>query len=91
MRPGSSTTTTPAVPLRSRAEKSRRQRRPPCRLDPARRRAAENVESRPAPTEDHALLLVDAKGMLYFELLPQGRTVAASIFTDQLEELAAAI
>ncbi|VDO77221.1 unnamed protein product [Heligmosomoides polygyrus] len=29
--------------------------------------------------------------MLYFELLPQCRTVTASIYTDQLEKLAAAI
>ncbi|CAD6199227.1 unnamed protein product [Caenorhabditis auriculariae] len=68
-----------------------RQRRPPCCLDPARRRAADNAESRPAPAEDHALLLVDAKGMLYFELLPQGRMVTASTYTDQLEELAGGI
>ncbi|CAD6199809.1 unnamed protein product [Caenorhabditis auriculariae] len=47
--------------------------------------------SRPAPAEDHALLLVDRQELLYFELLPQGRTVTASIYTDQLEKLAAAI
>ncbi|WKX98472.1 hypothetical protein Q1695_013838 [Nippostrongylus brasiliensis] len=33
----------------------------------------------------------DAKGMLYFELLPQGRTVTASIYADQLQKLASAI
>ncbi|CAD6200154.1 unnamed protein product [Caenorhabditis auriculariae] len=65
-----------------------RQRRPPCCLDPTRRRAA---ESRPAPAEDDALLLVDRQELLYFELLPQGRMVTASNYTDQLEELAAAI
>ncbi|CAD6192764.1 unnamed protein product [Caenorhabditis auriculariae] len=47
--------------------------------------------SRLAPAEDHALLLVGRQELLYFELLPQGRTVTASIYTDQLKKLAAAI
>ncbi|CAD6193938.1 unnamed protein product [Caenorhabditis auriculariae] len=59
---------------------------PPCRLDPAQRTAADL----------HLLKTMlccwyDAKGMLYFELLPQSRTVSDSIYTDQLEKLAAAI
>ncbi|CAD6186263.1 unnamed protein product [Caenorhabditis auriculariae] len=64
---------------------------PPCRLDPARRRAADSAESRPAPAEDHALLLGGRQELLYFELLPQGRTVTASIYTNQLKKQAAAI
>ncbi|CAD6193300.1 unnamed protein product [Caenorhabditis auriculariae] len=47
--------------------------------------------SRPAPAEDHALLLVGRQELLYFELLPQSWTVTASIYSDQLEKLAAAI
>uniref|UniRef100_A0A8R1DL74 Tc1-like transposase DDE domain-containing protein n=1 Tax=Caenorhabditis japonica TaxID=281687 RepID=A0A8R1DL74_CAEJA len=30
-----------------------------------------------------AFLLLDAKGMLYYELLPQGRTVNATTFSNQ--------
>ena len=33
----------------------------------------------------------DAKGMLYFELLPQGKTVNAIRYTDQLQKLSEAI
>ena len=43
------------------------------------------------PTKILLCCFWDARGMLYFDLLPQGKTVNATLYSTQLENLAAAI
>ncbi|CAO4372757.1 unnamed protein product [Caenorhabditis nigoni] len=51
------------------------------------------VQPKPGLHEKKCLLSCfwDMKGMLFFELIPQGRSITASIYTDQLDSLALAL